>query len=201
MFIFLSLISCKKRQDLKSENLHKIITVLSDTLIKPIPPPPPPNLVQGEKYIHNKQDSLNTIKRFNEYKVKTQIIAFYQTTTMTIHPKKIRLNPSCIDYKILLDDFYSIQEKKEIDISKIKIKRNDSLIYFKEDLLEKGQKDFEKFNILLTFSNAIFNEKYDKAIIIGSINFSKLAGVKTLYFLEKKDNKWKIKCEKGLSIS
>ena len=95
-----------------------------------------------------------------------------------------------------------IKDIKNIDISKISTKNNNSLLYFNEDLLIKDSKDFHEFDILISFSNIALNENLNKAIIICSVNMSKLSGVSTMFFLEKtKSGNWIIRFDKELSIS
>lgn len=114
-----------------------------------------------------------------------------------------KINDKCIEYENLLSSFYNMSNniEKEINISKIVNKRNDSIIYFKEELLLKHRKGFDSFDIILNFSKIKFNKEYDKAIIIASWSKSKLDGNSSLYYLELKDSKWGVKCQTRISIS
>ena len=56
-------------------------------------------------------------------------------------------------------------------------------------------------NLLLNFSRIAFNKEFNKAIIIIGESIGHLNNVTTLLYLEKENYVWKIKCEKGLSIS
>ena len=64
-----------------------------------------------------------------------------------------------------------------------------------------SREKYEKYNMVLSFSRISFNKEYTKAIIIMGAGFGKLNGFSAIYFLEKKKEKWFIKCEKGLTIS
>ena len=62
-------------------------------------------------------------------------------------------------------------------------------------------KGYDKYDIIINFSRIAFNENNTKAIVIMGVGFGKLNGFSAMYFLEKKNDKWYIKYEKGLTIS
>ena len=106
------------------------------------------------------------------------------------------------DYSNLLTKLESVKKIKQIDISKIKTNRKDSIFYFNKNILTKDSKEFNKFDFLVSFSQVIFNKNYERAIVVGAVSNSKLSGASIVYFLIKTENRrWIIEYEKGLSIS
>ncbi len=107
----------------------------------------------------------------------------------------------CSEYHDVMDKLVEIKDSLKIDIDKIITKKNDSIIYFKKELLSKDTKEYIKFDFFISFSRIAFNKDFTKSIVKVSTNRSKLAGFSAIYFLEKKDSIWKVKCIKELSIS
>ena len=118
---------------------------------------------------------------------------------MQIGNTNLKLND---DDSNLLTKLESVKKIKEIDISKIKTNRKDSIFYFNKNLLTKDSKEFNTFDFLASFSQVIFNENYERAIVVGAVSNSKLSGASIIYFLKKTENGcWIIEYEKGLSMS
>jgi len=200
--LFLTLFSCnfENREDVN--NRYEIISLLYEKLAQPIdimfPPPPPDSL----NYIFSSKDSTridSIIKGIKEKRKKKKfIVAIYPYLNYYKDSKYNDYMIDCFESNII-----KIEKKDsiKIDINKITKKRNDSVIYFKEELILKGRKDYETFDVLISFSQIEFNKTYTKAMIIGTVSTSRLAGITILYFLEKVNNKWIIKCQETLSIS
>lgn len=202
--VFLILFSCKSDVRIQeTEDLYQVISLLYDKSIKdvdvPFPPPPP-----GEYKGLTEQDSIridSVIKKVKEERANKRFIVAINPYLFSI--KKEYKIDNCAEYNYFLKEKMITTNKDSIklDISRINNQRNDSIIYFSNDLLENNSRDFYKFDITLGFSNVIFNAKKTKALIISGIGYSRLSGFSTLHFLEKRKNKWEIVCEKGLTIS
>lgn len=217
--VFLIIISCSQNDNREITNAYLIISKLTKKLSVPVKLPPP---IYPDSFIidevskeykikgkwKTKKDSIENFEscgkelknRSEELQNKKQVIEFYPYLySIDVHTSLS--NCSDKDYKELYKAATKNTDRIKLDISKIVVKRNDSLIYFNSELLDKNSRDFFKLHIALSFSNITFNEDFSKAVIMGSLNRSKLDGISILYFLEKKNNEWQIVCEEGLSIS
>lgn len=212
ILVFLTLLSCKKNNDKIKNNYHIISLTYTNMLnqIDVLPPlPPPPPLIEGE-YSQKQRDSIDlSYLRLREkltsenlkkglLKKEKKIIAISKEF-MQIGDTNLKLND---DDSNLLTKLESVKKIKEIDISKIKTNRKDSIFYFNKNLLTKDSKEFNTFDFLVSFSQVIFNENYERAIVVGAVSNSKLSGASIIYFLKKTENGcWIIEYEKGLSMS
>lgn len=212
ILVFLTLLSCKKNNDKIKNNYHIISLTYTNMLnqIDVLPPlPPPPPLIEGE-YSQKQRDSIDlSYLRLREkltsenlkkglLKKEKKIIAISKEF-MQIGDTNLKLND---DDSNLLTKLESVKKIKEIDISKIKTNRKDSIFYFNKNILTKDSKEFNTFDFLVSFSQVIFNENYERAIVVGAVSNSKLSGASIIYFLKKTENGcWIIEYEKGLSMS
>jgi hypothetical protein len=201
--ILLLFVNCEKEE----KYTYDIISLFYNdlTFVSDVPMFPPPLKYSDEGKLRTKitkKDSLRIIKFFKERVKKKQIIAVIPTMETSV-PRKINLKPECLEeYGGLLEGFFKMENiQNKIEISKIKNNRKDSIMYFKNEYLSMRSKEFDQFDILLSFSQIKFNNKLDKAIIIASRSTSKLSGFNSIYFLERKNGVWAIKCIKGLTIS
>jgi hypothetical protein len=213
ILVFLTLLSCEKKHD-EIKNTYHIISFIYTNMLNeldvPPPLPSPPPLLEGE-YSQEQKDSIdlsylrlrksliseNLKKGF--YKKEKKIVAISKEF-MQVGDNNLKLDDS--DYSNLLTKLKSIKKIKEIDISKIYTVRKDSTFYFDKNLLTKDSQEFNAFDFLVSFSQVIFNENYERAIVVGAVSKSKLSGVSIIYFLKKTENgRWLIEYEKGLSIS
>ena len=203
LLLFVILLSCNIDNRKEEDNRYKIISMLFDKLAQPIdlvfPPPPPDSL----NYVFKSKDSIridSIIKRVkSERENKKFIVAVHPLFNSYVNGS--RKGKDCFGFDETINKLMTVKDSLSVDINKIITKRKDSIIYFKEELILKGKKDYETFDVLISFSHIIFNKTYTKAIITGSVSTSRLAGTTILYFLEKIDNKWTIKCQETLSIS
>lgn len=215
---FLIAISCSKSENEEFKNTYLIISKLTKKLSVPLKLPPPvhPDTFSIEEVSKEyeirgnwktKKDSVEYFKSFEkeltkrneELENKRQIIAFYPY----LHPIDVPTSLSNCndkDYKELYRVATKNTDSTKLDINKIVINRNDSLVYLTE-LYGHNSRDHFKLQIVLSFSTVTFNEDFTKAVIMASVSHAKLNGIAVLYFLEKKNNKWTIVCEEGLSIS
>lgn len=216
--VFVIVISCSKSDNKEIKNTYLIISKLTKKLSVPLKLPPPiyPDSfnideVSKESEIKGnwktKKDSVEYFEHFGkelkkrneELENKKQVIAFYPY----LHPINVLTSLSnChnMDYKELYGEAIKNTDSIKLDIAKIVIKRNDSIVYFNTES-DKNSRDFFKLQIVLSFSTVTFNEDFTKAVIMVSVSHGKLNGIAILYFLEIRNNEWQIVCEEGLSIS
>lgn len=147
--------------------------------------------------LEEKISSEDSLKRINTYlskKENQQIFAFDLKMEKYHNFKNKKF--STIGYDSLFLEFIDSREQDSFVLKKLIPINNDSLIiYNKQYFTDNIGLDFENFNVLISFSNVIFNNTFSKAIIVGTIGFSKSDFHSTIYFLEKKINKWIIKFE------
>jgi len=205
VLLIFSLLLCKKRGDNEEEKTYEVITFLYDTMVQPIEPmfpPPPPDSLNHE---FSSKDSVRIISMIEKIKIerenKKYIIAIHPQLNLVSERYENKNEGECFGYSKMLNKLKSFKSTKKIEINRIRTKRNDSIIYFKKDLVIKGHKDYETFDVLVSFSRIAFNENFTKAILRVSVSTSKLAGSSILYFLEKTNGSWKIKCEEEISIA
>ncbi|MET2986452.1 hypothetical protein [Aureibaculum conchae] len=207
-FIFLVLLltfSCNSENGNKGKNNYQVISLIYNKLAKPIEPvfplPPPDSL----NYVFTSKDSARIDSLINQIKKETAkrrfIVAIDSLNKPYPNVSLNNIDKNCSDYIDILSKLQQQKDTLKFDISKIENTRNDSIIYFNKELLTKGNRDFFKFDILLSFSRIAFNKDYTKAVLQVSESRSKLAGNSSLYFLEKISGKWQVKCTKELSIS
>ena len=194
--IIVLFVSCKEMVNNKHDR-YEIINLVSNKAVTSfnkreefIPKPP-------DKYV--KDTVLKQIKN-----------PFYSTRkniTIAIYPFFTKVNSKtlihCLKYKDLYNKLVEVKNSnKKLDLDKIKLD-SVKIIPFTEKMLIKGRKDFVLlgFDILFQFSDIVFNKDSTKAVVIFSHNTSTLSGQSNLYFLEKTNNRWEIKCIEGLSIS
>lgn len=203
IFILLSFFyySCKNKNNKEEKNTYQILSLLTNEFTSYTEKiiftlPPAPNGVKTN-YNFSKKDSLFLYRRFYEETIKQKVIA--------IEPKMFEINKNynfkedCNTNEKLLQNFNKLNESKNININKIDFYGNNSLVYYTDK--NKQTKGFDEIDIYLNYSRICFSKNYEKAILIVGVSFAKLNGFSTLYFLEKINEKWYIKCEKGLTIS
>ncbi|AOW20535.1 hypothetical protein [Urechidicola croceus] len=191
--------SCNKKENIEEKYTYEIISLLYNQLTSPIDysksMPPTPNGMAMKK-----EDSIHLLNYSKELIAKKQIIAIIPELEIPRNRKR-KAHHDCSEYESLLNEYYIIDQKDSLKISKIHNIRKDSIIHFNESMIDKNRKDFENFDILLSFSQIEFNKEYDKAIIATSMSTSRLAGGGSLVFLERKNGLWTVKCTKNLWIS
>jgi len=194
---------------MEENNRYQIITLLFEELAKPV------ELVYGPNYSGEPltrkdsahQDSLFESIRKERAKRKF-IVAIYPYFTDDIYAKYPSFKECPQYYKLMEEaDYLKKYEiridigEETFDINKLKNTRNDSIIIFKNELLNKDSKEYDKFNILISFSDIIFNDDYTMATIKVYHSYSKLGGESTLFVLKKIGDKWLIKCENVTGVS
>ncbi|MFK8060409.1 MAG: hypothetical protein AB8B78_10000 [Polaribacter sp.] len=211
-------VKCDKKQESKEDNLYEILSVLYNDIIdyhikdisvpkpKSVPPGSSVSLDSIKKIIENdRKTEKDTVKFINEFVKKNGklIVAINPTlfTPYTDNLKKEYLK-DCIDgYE---DIFLSLKETKDslaINIAKIPLNKYSYILPYQDYYKKTSKKGYDKYDIILNFSNITFNKNFTKAILITGVGFGKLNGFSFISFLEKRKGKWYVKCEKGLTIS
>jgi hypothetical protein len=108
------------------------------------------------------------------------------------------------EYQLLFDKLRLNEEVKPLEIKNITTKYdNVKIIKFtnlhKQKL--KQRKEYRDFDLLMSFSRIVYNEKFDRALLTVSSSISSLAGSYDLCFLKKENGKWKIIDFQNISIS
>ncbi len=71
-----------------------------------------------------------------------------------------------------------------------------------QKVTEKTIKKFRgNFNVYISFSNILFNEKMDKAIVLVNVTYSSLNNSSDIYFLQKVNGVWCIENHQNQSFS
>jgi hypothetical protein len=197
--------SCSKKEDIKEKCTYEIISLLFDRLtINDFTAFPPTKFMREDTKIKNnvfsKEDSLRIIKFNEEWISKKRTIAiipkFYEPTL-----EKFNVEFKCENYKVLLEKFISLNEEKQLVLSKINTNRKDSIIYFNNDMIQEDSKSYKGVNVLVGFSQISFDKDYNRAIISAYSYTSRIVGGSYIYFLERKEGEWIIICSETLSIS
>ncbi len=205
LIISVFFISCTKSEDKKdyeTENVYEVISYLinyksKDFLPSVAFPPLPDN--KGMP-VYTTKDSLSSYRYFYEQFKRNKVIAIEKS----LKPFKEKyLFDDCKYFKSdEYNKFTSTDKISSLDLEKIFVKENDSLIFYNETFKELEGRGFgNKFDIFFEFSKISFNKSYNKAVIYLGVSFGKLNGFSTLIYLEKKHFHWEIKCEETLSIS
>lgn len=199
-FFFIILCACNEKQRQFEDESYKVLSVLYNRLAVqlPIPPMPP-----SSRNI-SKADSLKNIEKIIEFtKLRDSI-----QQIVAIDPYLSLLILDHFNYSKVKDEFQGLvaelsllEEKKSLDIHRIKTSRKDSIIELNDSLLDPMVSDYLKFNKLISFSRVAFNEKFTKVVLVASAGTSGRAGFSALYFLRKIDGQWVIIDSTGISIS
>lgn len=214
LFLF---ISCNSEEIKIEKNKYQILNLIYSDFSKhqmeffvfPAKTRPLPNgvdyrkLLNNKKYMDslhkivysnkiNKKDSLIRIKKHIENKKNQHIFAINLKMERYHNIKDEKLKENIIGFDKLYKNFIVSKKKDFLNIHKILPQNNDSLIAFNNELLKnKVGVEFGKFDVLVSFSDILFNKDYSKAIIIGTRSFSGTDSHSLIYFLKKQKGKWK----------
>lgn len=186
---FFIIISCGK--DVKVEESYQILNLLirdfeKTSILHPSFAPPPTG-----GYSYSKNDSLKKYIHFYKEYIKEKSIVV-NNEFFEINKVKLEKLKDC-------KSFYNIDE---LDFSNnLKVIELKYLNSTQSKILKKQVSQHQKGDASLSFSNIIFNKKTDKAVVLFSVEFSKLNGFTSIIYLEKEHYLWKIVCEKNLTIS
>nr|WP_143404135.1 hypothetical protein [Gaetbulibacter sp. 4G1] len=183
------LYSCNTQKTNEVES-YELISILIDRHVIPIPEPPPVSLSEDE--FNKRLDSIKKRMSIKPYTNKEFIV--YLKPISKIGEIDNTVNDSTEVYSLSNKVYSSI---KLIDTSKITVKKNIKF-YNKKPLYTD---DFKDIDIVLSFSEILFNSEYDKAILKLGVSRGKLSGFNSLLICEKINGKWVIISSKLLSIS
>jgi len=179
-FIFLTgllFFNCST-ENTEEKEFYQVINVVFKNLAYEPPAPPPPSYKKS-----NHPDSI-----YQNYIIDSnQVIALKKNMKSNIIDK--------YNYKRMINwnlDEIIFSNVDSLNIHKIKHSSQDSITYFKEELLEPDMSDYIKFDKLISFSQVLFNTEYNEAFIIGNVSTSGLAGSSNLFFLKKINGIWQI---------
>lgn len=217
LLLFLFTVSCTKTKEIREENKYQIINLIynnfSNEYMTFFVFPARPSLLPDEDIdyrrmlndktymdsLHkikssnkiSKTDSLFKIKKYTDNKENQQIFAIDLKMEKYHNLKNRELQKNKTDFENLYKKFVASEKIDSLNIHNILPKNNDSIIPFRKELLkDKVGVGFRKFNILVSFSNIVFNNSYSKAILISTRAFSGTDAHSLIYFLEKEDGKW-----------
>ncbi|MFI2741958.1 hypothetical protein ACG2LH_04400 [Zhouia sp. PK063] len=155
-----------------------------------------------------KEDSLKYAKEIIQYNNKGKIFAigtmgFKKIDDLNESLPKRKNIPK--DFELLYQKFqkeYRSTQEENIDITQIRKNRpQDTIILYHKSLIDNNETDFHNFYMLILFSKIVFNDQHDKAIVLISMNRSKLDGATGICFLKKENGYWKQEKYMGLFIS
>lgn len=205
--IFFLFISCKNKENKVEQNKYEILNLLYKEYSKqqmefyvfPINktiPPPSSEYENKEVGIYSnkitKEDSLKKINQYLNTKENRQVFAFDLNMKKYQNLNNKKIKQKVLDFEKLFKKFITSKEKDSLNIKKISQNNNDSLIEYNEDLqTNKIGVEFTKFNVLISFSNIVFNDEYSKAILIGTRSFSGTDSHSLIYYFRKHNGKWK----------
>lgn len=215
LVLFFFVISCSNNEIKKDKNKYEIINIIYRNFSKEqmeffVFSPKPlsksskfdyKRLLNDEDYadsLHksvyslkiSKSDSLKKIEKYLEKKTNKKIFAFDLKMTKYHNLNKKEFNKNLIGFQNLLYKFKNSDEVDSLNIDKIFSINNDSLIVFKNELQKGRIFEIKKFDVLVSFSNIIFNEDYSKAILIATRSFNRLDSHSSVYFFRKNNGKW-----------
>lgn len=213
----LILFSCKKEKSFKMETKYEVLQTLYNHATKSytniiafpssITPPRPDSSVNIDslykKIEEERQIIKDTIRIVNSYikKEGRLIVCIDKTQNPGIDLSKRKIPCLTKEFKNLFNKFVKIKEIQTLDLTKVKDNKYSVITPYHDYYPKMSNKGFEKCDMVLTFSRIVINKKEDKAIAIMATNFGRLNGFSALFFLEKENGNWKIKCREGLSIS
>jgi hypothetical protein len=140
----------------------------------------------------SKIDSLLKIEKYTSNKENQQVFAFDLKMKKYRNLKDRERTKNKTGFENLYKNFVKSEKIDSLSIRKILPKNNDLIVECKKELLKvKVGVEFRKFDVLISFSDIVFNNNYSKAIIIGVRVFNGTDSHSLIYFLEKENGKWK----------
>jgi len=185
--------SCNKENSVSKIDQRYAIYSIVTAEISNFKPPPPPIDISGEDLVKFR----NQAKKYHDSIRKTDVVIGVSQGTFIFSEQ--RNAPDFPDSKILIKKLNEVKIKSKIDLSRIKSQNNRKLI----PITKTGVEVYEnkKFDWLITFSEVVFNDKMDKALVASGIGIGRLSGYSNLIFLTKNNGKWQIEHTELLGIS
>jgi hypothetical protein len=198
--LFLFFISCEQKKSNELKNTYEILSLLTNKYLNTIVLKPsfPPPVDSNNNYSFLTRDSLNTYKRFYQETIREKTVGI-NPNLMGVK-RVFGIDDKCFENKALINSFMELNEVQKINLNRIIVYQNETILGLKE-ISDNHFNDLTTTDIIIQFSRIAFNNELDKAIIIVNGTYDKLDSVTVLYYLEKKKERWHIKCERGLSIS
>ena len=211
--LILMLLGCKNNENMsfKKPDVIEVLKVLHDDLIFsemkysafPVPPPHPSINLDSIIEENKKKDTLKVIR--DMIKRRGRLIVGIDTVLYPLHNKNLNKNyfQKCLEqgFENLYYSFKAVKDSVNIDVTRIPNNEYSYILPYQNYYKDFPRKGFDKYNVIIKFSRVAFNKNKTKASVIMGVSFGRLNGFSAIYFLEKKKDKWMIKCEKGLSIS
>lgn len=210
-------LNCKERQKEGKEAKYEVVQTLYNYITKyhthilafppsTIPPKPSSDIDLDSLYKKNEEERQvvkDTTKIVNSYIKRRgrRVVCVDKNQKPSIGLSKRNIPCITKNFDSLYNDFIKIKGTQTLDLTRIKDNRYSVIIPYHDYYPEMSNKGFDKCDMILTFSRIAFNEEENKAIVIMATNFGRLNGFSALYFLEKENYHWRIKCKKVLSIS
>ena len=200
---------CKEQVSIEKEsNFNEIISLLVQYGVAGHPnrmpvPPPFDELDQVTSKAESAQAVVERAKNKRELFNKELIVVIDTTLHRFIEPftttklgRKNEAYRSCYDELLL-------REASSFKIDDLTPYGNYSILQLTEehDKEMKRRRDYETFDLFMSFSNIVYSKNKDKAVVAMSCNVSTLAGWYSLCFLEKVNGDWKILRFQNISIS
>lgn len=206
-------LNCKKTQKEGKEAKYEVVQTLYNYITKyhthilafPVSPPDPKIESDSlQKILERDREIIkDTTKIVNSYLEKEgrSVVCIDKKLSPSIGLSKRKIPCITKNFDSLYNDFIKIKGTQTLDLTKVKDNKYSVIIPYHDYYPKMSNKGFDKCDMVLTFSRIVFNKEENKAIVIMATNFGRLNGFSALYFLEKEQGKWKIKCREGLSIS
>lgn len=219
ILLALILLGCNKKQYNKEADIYKVLEAINNEFITSrvkanVFQPSPPTyknqniswdsinkLIELDKLIPKdtikKMDSL--IKKYGRFLVDIDTI-LRPPNNLDIKEKDIKeyLN---LGFNQIYLSFKKIKDSISIDISKIPNNKYSYILPYHRGFYKLYPRKPYSSLFVIFFTNIVFNQEKNKAIIVMKVRKSRKSGFSTMYFLEKRKGKWFIKHIKELSIS
>lgn len=102
-------------------------------------------------------------------------------------------NQKYTEYKPLIKEL-ELMKDISLDTSKLRYNKNKITVILTDSIAVENNKQhyFENHDLLIAFSTVAFNDNFTKAIVEKGVTVSRLDAFSTLFFLERKNDEWKI---------
>lgn len=210
-FIIAIILGCHEIKESKKINIDGVIYALFNDVTTThieyaaFPAPPFRSDINLDSIVkeNKKKDTIAIIR--NLLRKRGKYIVAINTSLEPPYTKNIKKDyiKGCLvnDFENIYEDFKKIKDTLNIDITNIPLNDYAYILPYQTYYSKMPRRGFDKYNMILSITNITFNKDFTKAITIMGVSLGRLNGYSAIYFLEKKKDKWIIKCEKGLTIS
>ncbi len=192
-FLSLLVISCFNSKKETNKDIYEILSLLLERLpAGPPPAPPQPGDYKKDTLAFNKY--LDSINRLDVSIIVLDHFIDNQEKFTHLEGKVEK------DYQLLIEKLENYQENNiKINFDFIEVSKN-RLIIPKSEVYKDILKD-NNASYYIAFSNVVFNKNQDKAVIYIINDRGPLSGTTSLVLLNKKEGKWEVYKNIGLTIS